>query len=465
MAATKHDAIVIGAGPAGASCAHTLAKQGHSVLLLEKAQHPRFHIGESLIPYLAGLWEKMGILHRMQGEPTFLLKEGVEIKDDTTPESRKIDFKLLKEGVKRFSFNVERARLDQILTEEAAKANAQVRQQAEVKKLLFDGDRMSGVTYDHQGETHEAKARYVVDASGRAGLVARHFGLRRMNPRLRNIAFFNHYHDCDWEKNASADGYQVLAMHKDGWIWCIPVGPRALSIGTVMPAALAKTAEPQRLFDEHLGRVPHVSQCLTRAKPQFDTLKAESDFCYHSNRLAGPGWLLVGDAGCFVDPLFSGGVFLGSVTGYMAAKSVHNMIGGADEKKEGTAYGNFVKTGYDGYFRLVYGFYEKGTIPDLFWSYRVPYPFCLQFVTGNFWAQKNDPLLSLLRSKPEWNTFEEPFEYVDQCPIYPDTYYRAGEDVSAVTPPEFRPRAVVHHGPPGGPGGPPRGGSPHKGVP
>jgi FADH2-dependent halogenase/halogenation protein CepH len=264
-----------------------------------------------------------------------------------------------------------------------------------------------------------------------------------MNQRLRNIAFFNHYHDCAWEKNASGIGYQVLAMHKDGWVWCIPVGPRALSIGTVMPAALAKSAGPRELFDEHLGRVPLVNQCLTGAKPEFDTLKVESDFCYHSNQLAGPGWLLVGDAGCFVDPLFSGGVYLGSVTGYMAANSVHKMMGGADEKKVCTDYGNFVKTGYDSYFRLVYGFYEKGSIPELFKSFRVQYPYCLQFLSGNFWGQKNDPLLSLLRSKAKWNTFEEPFEYVDQCPIYPDTYYRAGEDVRAATPPQFRPPALL----------------------
>src|ERR1700694_1599709 len=124
MATTNHDAIVIGAGPAGASAAHTLAKQGHKVLLLERAQHPRFHIGESLIPYLAGLWEKMGLLHRMTGEPKFLVKVGVEIKDDTSPEPRKIDFNLLKEGVKKSSFNVERARLAQILPEEAGKAGA-----------------------------------------------------------------------------------------------------------------------------------------------------------------------------------------------------------------------------------------------------------------------------------------------------------------------------------------------------
>jgi FADH2-dependent halogenase/halogenation protein CepH len=185
---------------------------------------------------------------------------------------------------------------------------------------------------------------------------------------------------------------------------------------------------------------------LTNAKPEFDTLKRESDFCYHSNQLAGPGWLMVGDAGCFVDPLFSGGVYLGCTTGYMAAQSIHKMLGGADEKKEGIAFGNFTKTGYDGYFRLVYGFYEKMSIPELFKSYRRPYPFCLQFLSGNFWAKPDDPLLSLLRSNPKWNTFEEPFDYVDQCPIYPDLYYSADEDVTAVTPPQFRPPAVIRFG-------------------
>jgi hypothetical protein len=258
-------------------------------------------------------------------------------------------------------------------------------------------------------------------------------------------------------------------MHKDGWVWCIPVGERVLSIGTVMAGALLKDREPQQVFDEHMSRVPHVNQCLTGAKPQFDTLKRESDFCYHAERLTGPGYIIVGDAGTFVDPLFSGGVYLACTGGYMAGRTAAKILGGADEKKETTYYQNFIKTGYDGYFRLVYGFYDMGTIPNLFKSYRVPYPFALQFLSGNFWGQMNDPLLTVLRSRPDWKTFEEPFEYVDEDPIYGNIYYRAGEDVTAVTPVYFRPPAGVHHGPPpgvgaGGPppragaGGPPQGG-------
>jgi FADH2-dependent halogenase/halogenation protein CepH len=430
----KYEAIIIGAGPAGATCAYALAKQGHSVLLLEKAQHPRFHIGESLVPYLLGLWENLGLLDRIKQEKRFLFKAGVEVSDKTSPDAKQINFNVLKKGQQQHAFNVDRPRLDQILTDAAAEAGANVQQNATVKQLLFDGDRMNGVAYEQGGRTQEVHARYVVDASGRAGLISRQFSLRRVNPRLRNIAFFNHFHDADWEKNGSGSGYQVVAMHKDGWIWCIPTGERVLSVGTVLPAALTKTAEPDEIFEEHLNRVPYVKQTITHAKREHDTLRRESDFCYHSNRLAGPGWLMAGDAGCFVDPLFSGGVFLASATGARAATAVHNMLGGAKEQEEGTAFENYSKTGYDGYYRLVYGFYEKGTIPELLRLIGAPYPIIVQFLSGNFWGQKNDPVLNYFRAKPEWNTFDEPFDFVDRCTIYPDTYYRAGEPMNPLPP-------------------------------
>src|ERR1700674_3792189 len=189
----QYDAIVIGAGPAGSTAAYSLASQGHSVLLLERAQFPRFHIGESLVPYSVPLFQRMGIFDTLQQRGgQFIIKPGVEVTEANTSTVRRAPFFLMAEGQAKFAFNVERAEFDELLFSTAAGAGAKALQQAEVKQFLSEGDRITGVQYEHNGQVQTARSRFVVDASGRAGLIANKFNLRRMNQRLRNVAIFQH---------------------------------------------------------------------------------------------------------------------------------------------------------------------------------------------------------------------------------------------------------------------------------
>lgn len=424
-AGERFDVIVIGAGPAGAICAHHLGARGHSVLLVDREDRGRFHIGESLIPHLIELWAQEGIAVDVAAGP-FVHKPGVQIDDRQLDRTFVFDFTRPKPNRRNYAYNVERAELDALLTDLAAGTGVRVVQNAEVTDFHMDEDRIVGLSYRCGGRSYPVTARWVVDASGRTGLLARKFGLRKFNTRLKNIALFRHFDGVVEGVNRADDGYQVVSAHDQGWVWGIPIGPRALSVGTVTHASKLKGKDRDTLFEEHLRRVPIIAEAVNGASGRYHEIKVQSDFCYHSDHLAGPGWFMVGDAGCFVDPLFSGGVFLASISGVKAAEAIDRLLSGAAEEVEFTAFENLVKTGYDSYFRLMYVFYEWSNIsiarlfdflpaaPGLprYWA-----PYFAQMLSGDFWC---NPDAVWLRSHRDLDTFERPFEFVDTETVYAD---------------------------------------------
>ncbi len=417
--------IVVGAGPAGAICAHHLGARGHSVLLVDREDRGRFHIGESLIPYLIELWAQEGIADAVAAGP-FVHKPGVQIDDRQVDRSFVFDFTQPQPNRRNYAYNVERAELDGLLTDLAAGVGVHVVQNAEVTDFQMDEDRIVGLFYTCDGHAYSATARWVVDASGRAGLLARKFGLRRLNHRLNNIALFRHFDGVVEGINRADDGYQVVSSHNEGWVWCIPIERRVFSVGVVMNASKLKGRDRDAVFEEHLRRAPIIADSLDGASSIYDEIKVQSDFCYHSDHLAGPGWFMVGDAGCFVDPLFSAGVFLSSISGVKAAAAIDRILSGAAEDVEITAFENVVKTGYDTYFRVMYSFYERSDLsiarlwdwlpaaPGLprYWA-----PYFGQMLSGDFWC---NPDALWLRSHRDLDTFERPFEFVENDPVYTD---------------------------------------------
>lgn len=415
------DAIVIGAGPAGATCASVMARQGHAVLLLDKAPFPRFHVGESLIPYLTQAFATMGVLEQVERGP-FVRKYGVEL---TFPDGsfQRAEFAALPAGLRPLAFNVDRAAFDHLLLETCARAGGRVRTGAEVTRVLFEGERIVGVEYTHGGRSHVARARIVVDASGRAGVLARLFRLRKRNARLHRVAIFQQFRNVIAENNPSEAGDLVLSSHDQAWLWGIPLDADRLSVGVVVPSAALQAGDPRGLFTTHLGLTPRLARRVAGATPVFDRLKVEADYCYHSERLAGPGYLIVGDAGCFVDPMFSGGVYLGVLSGLKAAEVIDNLLHGRDELEARIHFESFCKTGYDSYFRLLYGFYFgcDGDLARVFDFFPADFPVVLQTLSGDFWGDPDQPVLSFLRERREWDTFEEPFDLALGCPVYPTT--------------------------------------------
>ncbi|MFJ8163942.1 NAD(P)/FAD-dependent oxidoreductase [Streptomyces sp. NPDC096136] len=425
MANDTTDVIVIGGGPAGAVSATVLAKQGHNVVLLERDEFPRFHIGESLLPYMMGMFDQIGLREAVEAQG-YVPKFGGEFIDPTEKKFFEGVFRadFTKQGDGRYSsaFQVERARFDKMLTEQAAAAGARVLFGANVNELLMEGDRMVGVRYEREGEQHEVRSKYVIDASGRAGRIANRFGLRKTLEKLRMVAVFRHYAGLDESHNLGVEGDIQVGAHDDGWVWAIPLSKDAISVGTVMPRDVLRGSTPEKAFEEHVGRIPRITARLTGTHPTGD-LRVETDYCYHSDTVTGPGWVMVGDAGCFGDPMFSGGVLVATATAVRAAETIGAALDDpAAEDHLIDRYASFFKTGYDTYIRLIHAYYDgelvaaaadaaRSTDRDTLEKYLV------RLIGGDFWSEHN-PVAQEMRKRTEWDTFA-PFKRVFGCPAYP----------------------------------------------
>lgn len=419
------DVVVIGGGPGGSAAAMRLAERGRSVLVLEQAQFPRFHIGESMLPYTVGLFDRLGILAAARGQG-WVVKPGAEFTNDTGG-FRRIDFGDQGEGRHAVTYQVERAGFDDFLLGQAGARGATVLQQAKVTEVVFDADgRATGVTYQAEGTERSVRARHVIDAGGRGSRIAKQLGLRRVNEKLRNVAIFRHYDGFDDANTPGVAGDIQIGGHDDGWLWAIPIAEDRISIGAVTPRDNLRSAEPGQLFDEHLARLPRINERLAGARPATE-LKVETDYTYYADTVTGPGWTLVGDSGCFVDPMFSGGVYLAMTTGVRAADTVDQLL----ERPEAAEqlqrdYAAFYKTGYDSYMRLVYVFYASRFDPIRMLrkaGFRLRgEPWLPRLISGDFWSSQN-PIAAYLRTLSEWDTFAA-FDFAYGCPIY-------AEDASA----------------------------------
>jgi FADH2-dependent halogenase/halogenation protein CepH len=236
------------------------------------------------------------------------------------------------------------------------------------------------------------------------------------------VAVFRHYDGLDEGNNLGHEGDIQVGVHEDGWVWAIPLSKTHISVGTVMPREVFRRGTLEQSFEEHVARVPRITARLTGTRPIMD-LKVETDYCYKTDTVTGPGWLMVGDAGCFGDPMFSGGVLVASVTGARAAQAVADAL---EDPEKGDRhiedYGNFLKTGYDTYIRLIQAFYEgelvavvadaaSTTSRDALEAYLI------RLIGGDFWSEHN-PVSEEMRRRKEWDTFA-PFPRSLGCPVYP----------------------------------------------
>lgn len=320
----QYDVIVIGGGPAGSTAAAITAQAGLSTLLLERDQFPRFHVGESLMPEAYWIFQRIGALEKMQ-ERGFVKKLSVQFVSHTGNESQPFFFREHDPRECSETWQVERAAFDQLLFENAAERGAECHQNTRVQEVLFDGDRASGVRLQTAGQDpREVRSRVVIDATGQQALLAHRLGLKIENPKLKKAAIWGYYSHARREPGENSGATIILhSSEKQSWFWFIPLANEITSIGVVgdRDYLLKGRGLPETTFEDELVKCPALANRLMNAKlvSEFHVIK---EFSYFTSRHAGEGWVLVGDAWGFIDPIYSSGVYFALKSAEMAADAV-----------------------------------------------------------------------------------------------------------------------------------------------
>ncbi len=320
----SYDCIVIGGGPGGCSTAALLAESGVSTLLVEREKLPRFHVGESLMPEVYWPLERLGVLDQMKNSK-FVKKFSVAFVNDSGKQSQPFFFKEHDPRECSQTWQVERADFDKMLWDNAAKRGADCVDECRVLEVLFDGEQATGVRLQPAAAAPRVvRCRVVVDASGQQALIANRLKIKNDDPRLKKAAIWGYY------KNAVRDegehGGATIIMHtrdKESWFWFIPLSDNITSIGVVgdRDYLLKDRGKPAEVFAEELHKCHVLEERLANATFQ-GTYHVAKEFSYSTSRQAGDGWVLVGDAFGFIDPIYSSGVFFALKSGQMAADAI-----------------------------------------------------------------------------------------------------------------------------------------------
>ncbi|MDF3065746.1 MAG: hydroxylase [Polyangiaceae bacterium] len=355
--APKYDAIVIGGGPSGSTVATRLAQRGRNVLLLEKERFPRFHIGESLLPCSMPLIEQLGAMPAMEAHG-FLVKYAAEFVTGDGTMTRRYAFADGLIAGAPSAFEVDRAEFDHLLLKNAARLGVEVREQTAVTRFEITPDGATVVARDAQGKESELSAHLLIDATGQSSFMAGKLGMREMDQSLKNFAVFSHFEGATRHEGKQEGDISVVLV-PGGWWWVIPLADGRTSVGQVGPRTLLGGRKPdEAYFHEQIAATPYLAKRLERAT-RVAQVRTISDYSYVSKKLAGDRFVLVGDAGAFIDPVFSTGVYLGMVGAFKAAEAVDAALTAQRfSRREFAAYEAWVLKQVEAYKKFVRGFYR-----------------------------------------------------------------------------------------------------------
>jgi len=381
MTDTRCDVLVIGGGPAGSTISALLAQRGRDVVLLEKSRHPRFHIGESLLPFNMPLFEQLGVAEEI--ESVGMPKYGAEFIAPGHAKPVMFEFANALDNSFPSTYQVRRSEFDDILFRNAARKGARAIEGCRVTGVEF---RPSGaVVTAREGNGHERTwhARFVVDASGRDTFLASRLGMKERSRKHNSAAIYGHFSGAT-RLPGRAEGNITIFWFDHGWFWFIPLADGATSVGAVCWPHYLKTrkASPGQFLLDTIALCPALSERMRDAK-LISPVTATGNYSYSTSRASGEGYILLGDAYAFIDPVFSTGVFLAMRGAFVGADTVETCLDHPRQARRALdAYDASVHSGIQIFSWFIYRVTTPG-LRDI-------------FMNPSNWFQLRDALLSVL---------------------------------------------------------------------
>lgn len=356
----SYDAVIIGGGPAGAALGTFLQRQRHRCLILENSTYPRYHIGESLIPHTYGTLDRLGLLPKLRASD-FPPKYSVRFVSPSGKESQPFYFSETIPGEGAQTWQVERSEFDRICLDHARENGVEVRMATAAEEVLFDGGRATGVrARSRHGAPYQIRAKVVVDASGRRCVIGTQLGLREGVPGLRKASLWSYYRGGKRLDGIDAGETTVFMIPERGWFWYIPLPNDIVSVGIVASPEylLSDSDDSEAVFLREVDKCAALKERLSQAT-RSDSVRGIGELAYRNRQVAGNGWVMIGDAAAFLDPIYSSGLFLALCSAELAAASVHEGLtaGNLSADKLG-AFAGPLQRGVEVIKRLIFAFYD-----------------------------------------------------------------------------------------------------------
>lgn len=359
MKSEMYDVAIIGGGPAGSTAATLLAKAGRRVIVFEREKFPRFHIGESLLPFSTQTFDRLGVREKL--DRTFLPKYGGQIVAACGTTDAKFYFKDGFRSRRDRAYQVTRSEFDKLLLDHSRDNGAHVCEETEVKKIAFTPDRVNIDVEDSTGASETVEARYLLDCSGRQTVLGNFYYLKKTYDHLQKFSVFAHYENVD--RPEGIDGTLIrMVRGLDRWFWIIPLTATRASVGVVMDTKTfrAMKLSPEAALEKCISEQPMVLERMKRAE-RVSPVYSAGDYSYRNAKFFGDRWLLAGDAAGFIDPVFSSGVFLAIMSAEKAADTLDKVLRNESRRlRLFKHYSRRVNRIMDIYLTFVNSWYRRG---------------------------------------------------------------------------------------------------------